>query len=216
MKSFLTSFKSTEPKKTTWRQDWSLDQPFQNLTCYYTTQLPLFHRHPTQSIISQSISESLSALQGYTVWVDCNLVQIIQLQMPPYMRLNSKHLYKIWSEREAVLMCKNVLKWMVSNFISPMLRLLPSFEGRGGGVVHMLHSNMSVAKINYMHDFNTIMNFKHFSCAAWRASWKGQPWRNKVTHYLLSSKAASQKLICGNVHTTGNLILLMSSTDVKT
>lgn len=134
MKSFLTSFKSTEPKKTTWRQDWSLDQPFQNLTCYYTTQLPLFHRHPTQSIISQSISESLSALQGYTVWVDCNLVQIIQLQMPPYIRLNSKHLYKIWSEREAVLMCKNVLKWMVSNFISPMLRLLPSFEGRGGGV----------------------------------------------------------------------------------
>ena len=100
--------------------------------CYYTTQLPLFHRHPTQSIISQSISESLSALQGYTVWVDCNLVQIIQLQMPPYIRLNSKHLYKIWSEREAVLMCKNVLKWMVSNFISPMLRLLPSFEGRGG------------------------------------------------------------------------------------
>lgn len=132
MKSFLTSFKSTEPKKTTWRQDWSLDQPFQNLTCHYTTQLPLFHRHPTQSIISQSISESLSVLQGYTVWLDCNLVQIIQLQMPPYIRLNSKHLYKIWSERGAELMCKNVLKWMVSNFISPMLRLLPSFEGRGG------------------------------------------------------------------------------------
>ena len=97
-------------------------------------------------------------------------MQIIQLQKPPYIRLNSKHLpvYKIWSEREAVLMCKNVLKWMVSNFISPMLRLLPSFEG--GGAVHMLHSNMSVAKVNYMHDFNTIMNFKHFSCAAWRAS----------------------------------------------
>ena len=96
-------------------------------------------------------------------------MQIIQLETPPYIILNIKHLYKIWSEREAVLMCKKVLKYVVSNFISHLLRLPLSFEGGGGGGVHMLRSNTSIAA-NYMHDFDTSMNFTHFSCAAWRAS----------------------------------------------
>ena len=73
---------------------------------------------------------------------------------------------------------------------------------------------MSVA-VNHMHDFDTSMNFTHFSCAAWRASWKGRHWRNEVVYYLLLSKAASKKLICGNVKTTENLILLISSNDVN-
>ena len=78
----------------------------------------------------------------------------------------------------------------------------------------MLRSNTSIAA-NYMHDFDTSMNFTHFSCAAWRASWKGQHWRNEVAYYLLLSKAASKKLICGKLKTTENLILLISSSDVK-
>ena len=71
------------------------------------------------------------------------------------------------------------------------------------------------AAVNYMHDFDTSMNFTHFSCAAGRASWKGRHWRNEVVYYLLLSKAASKKLICGNVKTTENFILLISSSDVK-
>ena len=66
-----------------------------------------------------------------------------------------------------------------------------------------------------MHDFDTSTNFTHFSCAAWRASWKGQHWRNEVVNYLLLFKATSKKLICGNVKTTENLIFLISSSDVK-
>ena len=104
---------------------------------------------------------------------------------------------------------------MVSNFISPLLRLLPSFEGeRVGAVFTCCITSMSVG-VNYMHDFDTSMNFTHFSCAARRASWKGRHWRNEVVYYLLLSKAASKNLICGNVKTTENLILLISSSDVK-
>ena len=78
---------------------------------------------------------------------------------------------------------------------------------------HLLYATSIAA--NYMYDFDTSMNFTHFSCAAWRASWKGQHWRNEVAYYLLLSKAASKKLICGKLKTTENLILLISSSDVK-
>ena len=82
-----------------------------------------------------------------------------------------------------------------------------------GAVFTCCITSTSVA-VNYMHDFDTSMNFTHFSCAARRASWKGWLCGNEVVYYLLLSKAASKKLICGNVKTTENL-LLISSKDVK-
>ena len=140
-------------------------------------------------------------------------MEIIQLETPPYITLNIKTLIQDLEWKRSSTYVQKSLKISSFKFYQPSAQTTPIIWGWGGGV-HMLCSNTSIAA-NYMHDFDTSMNFTHFSCAAWRASWKGQHWRNEVAYYLLLSKAASKKLICGKLKTTENLILLISSSDVK-